>query len=197
MFRLVDEAKAPMLLLENVRNMLVLDNGEAMRFLVDELEALGYRWAYRLVDSRFTGVPQRRQRVIFLASRDLDPRAVLFADDAGEPEPDCFRDDAYGFYWTEGLRGLGWARTPFRRSRAARPSASRRRPRSGTRTPTSGMRVVTPRIDEAEQMQGFPAGWTAPADRGVEPQGHPLEARRQRRDRRRVRLGRASARRPR
>ncbi len=37
--------------------MLVLDGGEAMRYLVAELEALGYRWAYRLVDSRFAGVP--------------------------------------------------------------------------------------------------------------------------------------------
>ena len=71
-----------MLLLENVRNMLVLDGGEAMRYLVAELEELGYRWAYRLVDSRFTGVPQRRQRVIFVAAREIDPRAVLFGDDA-------------------------------------------------------------------------------------------------------------------
>ena len=66
-FRLLNDRRVPMLLLENVRNMLVLDKGEAMRFLVDE-PTLGYRWAYRLVDSRFTGVPQRRQRVIFLAS---------------------------------------------------------------------------------------------------------------------------------
>ena len=44
-----------------------------------------------------------------VASRDEDPRTVLFADDAGEPGGDCYRDDAYGFYWTEGLTGLGWA----------------------------------------------------------------------------------------
>ncbi|GIU90650.1 MAG: hypothetical protein KatS3mg010_1749 [Acidimicrobiia bacterium] len=110
-FRLLRRNKVPALLvLENVRNMLVLDGGEAMRYLVTELEALGYRWAYRLVDSRFTGVPQRRQRVIFVAARDVDPRAVLFADDAGEPSPDRYHDDCFGFYWTEGLRGLGWAR---------------------------------------------------------------------------------------
>ena len=48
-----------------------------MRFLVDELESLGYRWAYRLVDSRFTGVPQRRQRVVLVASKVVDPAAVL------------------------------------------------------------------------------------------------------------------------
>ena len=63
-FRLLRGCEVPTLMLENVRNMLVLDSGAAMRFLVDELESLGYRWAYRLVDSRFTGVPQRRQRVV-------------------------------------------------------------------------------------------------------------------------------------
>lgn len=163
-FRLVGKSKAPMLLLENVRNMLVLDKGEAMRFLVDELEALGYRWAYRLVDSRFTGVPQRRQRVIFLASRDLDPRAVLFADDAGEPEPDYFRDDAHGFYWTEGLRGLGWARDAVPTLKGGSTIGIPSPPAVWNPDADLGMRVVTPRIHEAEQMQGFPARWTEPAD---------------------------------
>ena len=49
------------LVIENVPNMLSLDQGHAMRYLVSELEQLGYRWAYRVVDSRFTGVPQRRR----------------------------------------------------------------------------------------------------------------------------------------
>jgi len=39
---------------------------------------------YRVVDSRFTGVPQRRRRVILLASATEDPRRVLFADDASQ-----------------------------------------------------------------------------------------------------------------
>jgi site-specific DNA-cytosine methylase len=39
-------------------------------------EKLGYSWACRVVDSRFTGVPQRRRRVILLASRSEDPRTI-------------------------------------------------------------------------------------------------------------------------
>lgn len=101
-FRLLRQAEPRWLLLENVRNMLPLDGGKAMRYLVDELEALGYRWAYRGVDSQFTGVPQRRHRVLLLASRTEDPRDVLLVDDAGEPPAERYRDDAYGFYWTEG-----------------------------------------------------------------------------------------------
>lgn len=164
-FRLLKRNKVPILVLENVRNMLVLDGGEAMRFLVDELERLGYRWAYRLVDSRFTGVPQRRQRVIFVASREIDPRAVLFADDAGEPSADRYDDSAFGFYWTEGLRGLGWAQDAVPTLKGGSTIGIPSPPGVWAPSNELGVRLVVPAIDEAEQMQGFPRGWTTPADR--------------------------------
>lgn len=165
-FRLIRRPRAPMLLLENVRNMLVLDGGAAMQYVVDELEALGYRWAYRLVDSRFTGVPQRRQRVIFLASRTLDPRAVLFADDEGEPGPEWFSDETCGFYWTEGVRGLGWARDAVPTLKGGSTIGIPSQPGIWNPSAPLGRRIVLPVVEEAEQMQGFPAGWTSPADDG-------------------------------
>lgn len=36
-------------MIENVPNMLTLDKGKAMAYLVRELGSLGYRWAYRVV----------------------------------------------------------------------------------------------------------------------------------------------------
>ena len=62
--------------------MLQLDRGRAMRHLTAALEDMDYRWAYRVVDARAFGLPQRRLRVLLLASRTEDPRQVLFADDA-------------------------------------------------------------------------------------------------------------------
>ena len=84
-FRLLYAApKGPRwLLLENVAFMLQLDRGRGMRLLVDELESRGFHWAYRVVDTQAFGLPQRRQRVILLASRTEDPREVLFVDDVG------------------------------------------------------------------------------------------------------------------
>jgi DNA (cytosine-5)-methyltransferase 1 len=77
--RLRDKRNGPRwLLLENVPFMLQLQRGKAMRYLVDALEDLGFTWAYRIVDARAFGVPQRRQRVLLLASRTEDPRLVLF-----------------------------------------------------------------------------------------------------------------------
>jgi DNA (cytosine-5)-methyltransferase 1 len=163
-FRLLRRNRVPVLVLENVRNMLVLDGGGAMRFLVEELEALKYRWAYRLVDSRFAGVPQRRQRVILVAAREIDPRSVLFADEVGEPTEDRYRDDSFGFYWTEGLRGLGWARDAVPTLKGGSTIGIPSPPAIWAPGNEIGRRIVIPRVEEAEQMQGFPAGWTRAAD---------------------------------
>jgi len=163
-FRLLEDRPVPWVLLENVRNMLVLDGGRAMRFLVSEFERLGYRWAYRLVDSRFTGVPQRRQRVLFLATLDGDPREVLFADDAGEPDESYFRADAFGFYWTEGLRGLGWARDAVPTLKGGSTIGIPSQPGIWHPKGKVGRRIITPSVVEAEQMQGFDLDWTIAAD---------------------------------
>jgi DNA (cytosine-5)-methyltransferase 1 len=148
------------LVIENVRNMLFLDRGHAMAYIVGELERLGFSWAYRLVDTRAFGLPQRRQRVILVASRTEDPRPVLFSDDAEEPPLSRYRDDAFGFYWTEGLRGLGWAQdaTPTLKGGSSVGIASP--PAIWLPLGEEGRRLVKPGIEEAERLQGFPAGWT-------------------------------------
>lgn len=162
-FRLVEQSHPRWLVLENVPFMLQLDQGKAMSYLVAELERMGYRWAYRVVDSRFSGVPQRRRRVLLVASRTEDPRAVLFTDDAGEPQDLRYRGDAFGFYWTEGLRGLGWARdaTPTLKGGSAVGIPSP--PAIWIPTASAGRKIVTPTVEDSEALQGFPRGWTEAA----------------------------------
>lgn len=150
----------PTLLIENVPNMLALDRGGAMAYLVSELEDLGYRWAYRVVDSRFTGVPQRRRRVILIASVDLDPRDVLFADDAGPRAADDLAEDAFGFYWTEGRGGLGWAQDAVPTIKGGSTIGIPSPPAVWLPSASAGRRFVKPSIEDAEEMQGFDRGWT-------------------------------------
>lgn len=168
LFRLLEAAtpRPSWVLIENVSYMLRLDRGRAMSYLVDRLEACGYSWAYRVVDARAFGVPQRRQRVILLAGRDEDPANVLLRPDAGDPGPidavgPVEEGSSYGFYWTEGRRGLGWARDAIPTlkggSRVGIPSPP------AIWTPASGA-FGTPSLEDAERLQGFPAGWTEPAD---------------------------------
>jgi DNA (cytosine-5)-methyltransferase 1 len=163
---LLKSANPTWLVFENVRNMLVLDKGHAMRYLVDQLEERGYRWAYRLVDSRSVGVPQRRQRVIMLASRSENPADVLLTDDAGEPDDGHYLDDACGFYWTEGLTGLGWARDAIPTLKGGSTIGIASPPAIWVRAAKPGNRLVTPSIEEAEELQGFSHGWTEPAETG-------------------------------
>jgi len=163
LFDLLDTAQPRWVVIENVRNMLVLDGGDAMNYLVHKLEERKYRWAYRLVDSRFTGVPQRRQRVLLVASRSEDPRTVLFTDDAGEPDDARLRRDAYGFYWTEGLTGLGWAMDAVPTLKVGSGLGIPSPPAVWVRGHGPGNAIVTPSISDAEHLQGFPKDWTLPA----------------------------------
>jgi len=154
------EGRLPWLMIENVPNMLTLDKGKAMAYLVQEIEDLGYRWAYRVVDSRFTGVPQRRRRVILLASTTDDPRRVLFADDAGERPESDLKDDAFGFYWTEGRGGLGWAQDAVPTLKGGSTIGIPSPPAIWVPGAPEDRLFVTPRIEDAEAMQGFARGWT-------------------------------------
>jgi DNA (cytosine-5)-methyltransferase 1 len=148
--------------IENVPFMLRLDRGRAMSHITRSLERLGFAWAYRVVDARSFGLPQRRERVIIVASRVEDPASVLFADEEGERSNSRARgeDQPCGFYWTEGNRGLGWAVDSVPALKAGSTIGIPSPP--AIWLPAHDV-VVTPRIDDAEAFQGLPRGWTGPA----------------------------------
>jgi DNA (cytosine-5)-methyltransferase 1 len=165
-FRLLDQQHVPWVILENVSFMLQLQGGRAMATLVEAFEARGYRWVYRVVNS-LSFLPQRRERVLFVATKtDVDPATVLLVDEA---EPQLHNTNlsgwAHGFYWTEGLRGLGWAvdAVPTLKggSTIGIPSPPAIMLPSGD--------VITPDIRDAERLQGFHTDWTEPAERVAKP----------------------------
>lgn len=151
----------PLLLIENVPFMLQLHGGAAMRSIIEELESLGYRWAYRVVDSYSFGLPQRRERVFIVASADTQPEDILLVDDNPISRPaTCVGTLAHGFYWTEGRGGLGWAvdAVPTLKNGST----------IGIASPPAvllpDLTIVTPSIRDAEVMQGFDRDWTEPAE---------------------------------
>ena len=157
MFDLIKRSGVPTVVIENVYFMLQLDSGNAMAWLVNRFEELEYRWAYRVVDSMGFGLPQRRRRVYFIATLDLDPRTVLFADEttaAAAPTADLTRP--LGFYWTEGRSGLGLTVDgipPLKVGSAL-----------GIPSPPAVLfpdgEVLTPSLEACERLQGFECGWT-------------------------------------
>lgn len=160
-FRLLQRRRAPTVVVENVPFMLQLNGGSAMRAIASEFERLGYRWAYRVIDTFGFGLPQRRERVFLVASRAIDPARVLFADDKPLERPrTAIGKVAHGFYWTEGLGGLGWAvdAVPTLKNGST----------IGIPSPPAILmpdgRVIKPGIRDAERMQGFDSDWTRPAE---------------------------------
>ena len=158
LFRLLDSRLVSWVVIENVYFMLYLMGGSGIAMLIEELEDRNYRWAYRVVDSRAFGLPQRRRRVFLVASRWNDPRNVLLADDAPHrvwPVPDM--DRPIGFYWTEGRSGMGLTGDAIPPMKAG---STLNIPCPPAALLPSG-RVVTPTIEAAERLQGFPRRWTA------------------------------------
>ncbi len=159
---LVQRSRPAWLLMENVPNMLHLARGRTLARIIGELEAAGYSWAYRTVDSRFTGLAQRRRRVMILASLVQDPAPLLLAEDAGADEAPLDAD-AFGFSWTEGNRGLGWAVGAVPTLKGGSTVRVASPPAVWLPSAPIGSQIVRPSIEAVELLQGFDPGWTEAA----------------------------------
>jgi DNA-cytosine methyltransferase len=81
--RLIDAFRPGWVLVENVPGLLSSNGGRDFGVVLETLAGLGYGVAWRVLDSRFFGVPQRRRRVFIVgAVADGDPRAA--AERAGQ-----------------------------------------------------------------------------------------------------------------
>ena len=159
LFRLLRLNPVPWVLIENVYFMLHLAKGATMERILTPLEEMGYRWAYRVIDSRAFGLPQRRRRVFIVATSAGDPRSVLLADNAPAPSPDPLdMQRPIAFYWTEGRSGNGLTSDAIPPLKAGSSL--------GIPSPPAVLlpngRVVTPPIEVAERLQGFRRGWSSP-----------------------------------
>jgi DNA (cytosine-5)-methyltransferase 1 len=156
-FDLIDVRPFEHVLIENVPNWRVLHGGTHMTEVMQAFEARGYRWAYRVVDARAFGLPQRRLRIFFYATQKGDPRNILFHGNA-KPKDHVYglKEAAHGFYWTEGNTGLGWGEdcipTLKGGSAVGIPAPPAIVLMDGT--------IVTPNLRDGERLQGFRSGWT-------------------------------------
>jgi DNA (cytosine-5)-methyltransferase 1 len=159
-FRILEttKRKPQYILLENVAFALHLQSGKAIRMVVSELEAHGYKWAYRILNTREFGLPQRRRRIFILGAIDIDPAAILF-DGEGELMKET-KSRYAGFYWTEGNRGVGWTSDAIPPLKGGSGLSIPSPPAVWDRRTHD---FFSPGIRDAERLQGFRAGWTSPA----------------------------------
>ena len=166
-FRLLKSSHTEWVIIENVTNMLHLKGGETIKIIVDELEALGYSWAYRTIDS-LAFVPQHRCRVYVVASLHYDPRTVLLSGSSAKVQGVITSDEFIepcGFYWTEGKYAIGLYQNGIPTLKCGSTIGIPSPPAIAF---PSG-EVASPDIRDAERFQGFPIDWTKPAEEIAKP----------------------------
>jgi DNA (cytosine-5)-methyltransferase 1 len=166
---LIGERRPPLVILENVAALLSSHDGRDFAIVLRTLADLGYGLAWRVLDSRYFGVPQSRTRVFVVGSlggaasagevlfesecgdRDLEKsrsdgtKSVSpFAISVGNPEQGFVKKLAHCLY-AESARHTG---TDWSRNYVSYPDGRVRR--------------LTPL--ETERLQGFPDDWTMPKE---------------------------------
>lgn len=85
--RLLEETKAQYCILENVPGALSSQQGNDFAIILNALDELGYRLAWRILDAQYFGVPQRRRRVFIVGSlgdRGAAPEEILAITESSE-----------------------------------------------------------------------------------------------------------------
>ena len=108
--RLAGELRPEWLLIENVPGLLSSNKGEDFETVLQTLSELGYAVAWRVLDSRYFGVPQRRRRVYIVGHTRADcAAAVLFEPEggAGDSEKGGEKGEGVAYALTGSPRGTG------------------------------------------------------------------------------------------
>lgn len=168
--KLIESRRPSVVVIENVSGLLSSHEGRDFGIVIQTLAELGYGVAWRVLNSRYFGVPQSRQRV-FIVATYRDPRLageILF-------EPKC----------SEGSDSQGRSNgpkliSPFKTSYGDPVNgpivqgiayclyacSARHTGTDWSRTyvsyPAGRVRRLTPL--ESERIQGFPDNWTLPLD---------------------------------
>lgn len=159
-FRLSELAKIKkprVILIENVHGLLNSNNGKDFAELLHTLSSLNYAVSWRLLNSRYFGVPQSRPRVYICAWMKNPTSAgnVLFESHL----PIHLKNERAAFLTTSWKQGSG----PIPPKLAFCLAAT-----SGRHTGTDWSRTYIPYVDEVrrltplecERLQGFPDHWT-------------------------------------
>ena len=66
---IIDVKKPKKIMLENVRNLETINNGETFKYIKNELEKRGYKVSYKVIDSKYYNSPQSRKRIYIICDK--------------------------------------------------------------------------------------------------------------------------------
>ena len=154
------EAKMPeVVIIENVAGLFTSNKGRDFGVILQTLSTLGYGVAWRLLNSRYFGVPQSRTRVYLCCWRNNPVKALnVMFDTNGAAKPKNERTD----FITEESKPNEYPKVP-KVAYCLAASSGRHTGTDWSRTYVvceEGVRRLSP--IESERLQGFPDNWTLP-----------------------------------
>lgn len=158
---LIAQKKPKVVVIENVGGLFNSNNGRDFGVILQTLSALGYGIAWRLLNSRYFGVPQSRTRVYLCCWKNDTTKALdVMFDKEGSHKPQNPRKD----FMTEASSTKEYPRVP-NVAYCLAASSGRHTGTDWSRTYVvceNGVRRLSPL--ESERLQGFPDNWTLPTE---------------------------------
>lgn len=164
---LLADARPPIVIVENVPGLLSSNSGADFQVVIQALAKIGYSVGWRVLDSRYFGVPQSRSRV-YIVGHLGGPSGiaeVLFESERGEGEPAPGKGSRKNSVspFKESLRDHGTGAIVQRISYCIAATSGRHTGTDWSRSYVcyaDKVRRFTPK--EYEGLQGFPTHWTLP-----------------------------------
>lgn len=76
--RILRDKRPKGFILENVEGLVNHDGGQTLKVIIDKLSALNYKFSYRVLNSKYFGVPQERKRIYIVGSINHEPNLEDF-----------------------------------------------------------------------------------------------------------------------
>lgn len=165
--QLIGARRPPLVILENVAALLSSHDGRDFAIILRTLADLGYGLAWRVLDSRYFGIPQSRTRVFIVGSLGGPASAgsVLFEPECGDRDSEKSRSNGKESISPFAI-SVGNPKQGFVKKLAHCLYAESARhtgtdwSRNYVSYPDGRVRRLTPL--ETERLQGFPDDWTMP-----------------------------------
>ena len=78
--RILSKKKPQGFILENVEGLVNHDGGKTLSIITERLDSLGYKYDFRVLNSKYFGVPQERKRIYIVGSKNRKPNLDGFAE---------------------------------------------------------------------------------------------------------------------
>lgn len=137
--KILKHKQPSLVVLENVKGLLSHDKGKTFAKILQTFNELGYEYQFGVVNSRFNGVPQNRERVFIIANLRESTRPKVF------PLCNCNTKNNETYQQSNATRTIT---TAHAHSSSTNMSYIK----------TDKIRRLTP--IECERLQGFPDNWT-------------------------------------